>query len=63
MWLDSHCHITANRFDEDREEVIARAREAGVDTFIPYDGQAVAVDDEVTAHRLYGDECILRELL
>jgi len=29
-WLDSHCHVTADRFDEDREAVLVRAREAGV---------------------------------
>jgi TatD DNase family protein len=34
MWLDSHCHVTAERFDEDRDAVLARAREAGVDTMI-----------------------------
>jgi TatD DNase family protein len=34
MWFDSHCHVTADRFDEDREEVMARAREAGVETMI-----------------------------
>lgn len=28
--VDSHCHIDGEIFDEDREEVIARAREAGV---------------------------------
>jgi TatD DNase family protein len=30
MWLDSHCHLTADKFDSDRAEVIARARQAGV---------------------------------
>ena len=30
MWLDSHCHLTADRFDEDRSETIERAREAGI---------------------------------
>lgn len=30
MWLDSHCHLTADRFDEDRAFVLARAREVGV---------------------------------
>ncbi len=34
MWLDSHCHVTADRFDEDREEVLERARQAGVETLI-----------------------------
>jgi len=34
MWIDSHCHVTADEFAEDREEVLARAREAGVGTLI-----------------------------
>ena len=31
-WLDSHCHLTADKFAEDRDATIARAREAGVQT-------------------------------
>jgi TatD DNase family protein len=34
MWLDSHCHLTAARYDEDREAVIERAFTGGVDTLI-----------------------------
>jgi len=34
MWLDSHCHLSADRFAQDRDEVIARAREARVETLI-----------------------------
>jgi TatD DNase family protein len=34
MWLDSHCHVTADRFDEDREQVLERAFEGGVDRLI-----------------------------
>jgi TatD DNase family protein len=34
MWLDSHCHLTADRFDEDRGEVLHRASLAGVDTLL-----------------------------
>jgi TatD DNase family protein len=34
MFIDSHAHIDTRPFDEDREEVIARAREAGVETII-----------------------------
>ncbi len=33
-WLDSHCHLNAGEFDEDREDVLARARDAGVDTLV-----------------------------
>jgi len=30
MFIDSHCHLDGPRFDSDREQVIARAREAGL---------------------------------
>jgi len=29
-FIDSHCHVDATEFDEDREEVLQRARDAGV---------------------------------
>jgi len=34
MWLDSHCHLTADKFAHDRDETIERAREAGVETLV-----------------------------
>ncbi|MDD9872402.1 MAG: TatD family hydrolase [Deltaproteobacteria bacterium] len=34
MWIDSHCHITADEFGEDREAALARAEAAGVSTLI-----------------------------
>lgn len=34
MWLDSHCHLTADRFAEDRDDALARARAARVETMI-----------------------------
>ncbi len=30
MFVDSHCHLDGSRFDPDRKEVIARAREADI---------------------------------
>jgi TatD DNase family protein len=30
MFIDSHCHLDGPRFDSDREEVIFRARDAGI---------------------------------
>lgn len=32
--VDSHCHIDMPEFDSDREAVVARAREAGVETML-----------------------------
>lgn len=34
MFIDSHCHLDGPRFDSDRGQVIARAREAGVTTML-----------------------------
>jgi TatD DNase family protein len=34
MFVDSHCHIDGPEYDADREEVIARARDAGVTTML-----------------------------
>src|SRR5713101_4016742 len=33
-FIDSHCHIDGAEYDADREEVIARARDAGVTTML-----------------------------
>jgi TatD DNase family protein len=34
MWLDSHCHMAADRFDEDRTAVLERAFAGGIETLI-----------------------------
>ncbi len=36
--IDTHCHIQTEEFDEDRDEVLARARDAGVETLIVVGG-------------------------
>ena len=43
LWLDSHCHLTADRFDEDRTQTIERAREAGIQEMIAI-GSGYGVD-------------------
>ena len=36
LYIDTHCHIDGEEFDEDREAVVQRAREAGVGkVFVP----------------------------
>lgn len=32
--IDTHCHLDFNRFDDDRDEVLARARQAGVQKIV-----------------------------
>ena len=34
MWIDSHCHVSADRFESDRAEVIERAFAAGVEVLV-----------------------------
>ncbi len=34
MFIDSHAHLEGHRFDFDREQVIARAREAGIESIV-----------------------------
>ena len=34
MFIDSHAHLEGKRFDQDREQVIARARQAGVEAIL-----------------------------
>jgi TatD DNase family protein len=34
IFVDSHAHLDGEQFDSDREQVIARAREAGIDTIL-----------------------------
>lgn len=34
MFIDSHCHLDNSRFDTDRDQVLMRARDAGVDAIV-----------------------------
>jgi TatD DNase family protein len=34
MWIDTHCHLDAAEFDVDRDQVVKRAVEAGVDRIL-----------------------------
>lgn len=44
-YIDSHCHIDGEAFDEDRDDIVRRAREAGVKMMLtigtgnPHDGE------------------------
>jgi TatD DNase family protein len=51
MWIDSHCHVTADRFDSDRAEVLERAAAAGVERLLAI-GAGYGVDHNLRAVEL-----------
>ena len=55
MWIDTHCHLDAPEFDPDRDDVVVRARRAGVGMMVL---PAVQAADFTTvralAHRIDG---------
>jgi TatD DNase family protein len=55
MWLDSHCHITADEFAADRAEVMERAEAAGVDTCVAI-GSGYGVGSNARAVELAGSD-------
>ncbi|MBZ5629916.1 MAG: TatD family hydrolase [Acidobacteriia bacterium] len=51
MYVDSHCHLDGPKFAQDREQVIARAREAGVEALVAI-GNGRGPDDVACGIRL-----------
>lgn len=58
MWIDSHCHITADRFDEDREAALARAQAAGVEQMVAIGSGYGLAHNELAADLAQSDERI-----
>ena len=52
MYIDSHAHIEMDRFDEDREAVIERALDAGVEIIVNVGNGDVSRDSHMAAIRL-----------
>ena len=52
MYVDSHAHIEGPEFDLDREAVIQRARDAGVDIIVCVGNGEVAANSHAAAFRL-----------
>jgi TatD DNase family protein len=59
VWFDSHCHVTASKYDDDRADVLARTFEGGVDTLISIgsgygiEGNAAAIALAETDPRIF----------
>jgi TatD DNase family protein len=51
VWIDSHCHVTADAFEDDRPAVLSRAREDGVEAFVAI-GSGYGIDHNPRALRL-----------
>jgi TatD DNase family protein len=52
MYIDSHAHIEGSEFDADREAVIQRALDAGVETIVCVGDGEVAADSHEAAFRI-----------
>jgi len=55
MWIDSHCHVSADEFAADRAEVLARSFAAGVDALVAI-GAGYGVDANAGAVALAGQD-------
>lgn len=57
MLADTHCHLDFSSFDEDRDQVLARSREAGVDRIlnpgVDLDSSRAAVDLAESRSQVY----------
>ncbi|MGO4302638.1 TatD family hydrolase [Cupriavidus sp. RAF12] len=57
MWIDTHCHLDASEFDDDRDRVTAAALEAGVSGIV-LPAVAVSNFDAVRALAGNGSHCV-----
>ena len=55
MIIDTHCHLDDKRYDEDLDEVIARAKEAGVQKYIVPGADPETLERAVTIAEQYED--------
>ena len=55
MLIDTHCHLADKKFTDDRDEVVARAREAGVERIVAVGGGGPIEDSERSADMAAAD--------
>jgi TatD DNase family protein len=54
MWIDTHCHLDADEFDDDRDAVVARARASGVSRVVMPTGPIDERDKAAAIAAQYG---------
>ena len=57
MFIDTHTHIYVKQFDEDREEMIERAIEAGVETFFLPNIDQDSIESMINLETQYPNRC------
>lgn len=55
--IDTHAHIYANEFDHDRDEVIARSRQAGVEKILMPNIDLNSIEPMLATEKAYPDLC------
>ncbi|MEH0389667.1 TatD family hydrolase [Vibrio mimicus] len=55
--IDTHAHIYANEFDHDRDEVIARARQAGIEKILMPNIDLNSIESMLATEKAYPDLC------
>src|SRR6267378_1920400 len=56
-WIDTHAHIYSDDFDKDREEILTRSREAGVEKIYMPNVDRTSVDAMLGVEAQYPESC------
>ncbi len=57
MFVDTHAHLYLEQFDEDRDEMLQRARENGIEKFYLPNVDSSTIDDMLEMEKKYPEEC------
>ena len=56
--IDTHAHIYSQEFDDDRDDVVRRAREAGLQKIVLANVDGSTIDDLLKTWKRYSDICV-----